>query len=110
MKNEACEIMERYKTSSAEEKKELIAIFFRSGGRKAGLSCLYKQEVSKKNECADRFWRGYVTAGMLMEKFGVPYFPTKIHQSPVPSDSTSATFIPHTDRQICVVFFISLLL
>ena len=74
-------IHEAYGLLSAENKKAMVTEFFRSGGKKAGLSCLYEQHISVHQQCEDQGWAGYITCGLLMDMWKVS---PSIHVVPYP--------------------------
>ena len=71
LSNMACLLSEKYRQLDGMGKKQLVAEFFRSGGKKQGLLASYAQIYKTSQTSSNKGWAGYVTCGMLMEMFGV---------------------------------------
>ena len=69
--NQALKVLEDYKSMTGEAKKAMITNFFKSGGRKQGLSSLFKQVVSTEAAAWDKGWAGWATPSTIMSWSGV---------------------------------------
>ena len=70
-KSEAEMVHAHYLTLTADQKRGVIAAFFKAGGKKPGLSSVYQQTLTVKNKQQDGTWAGYCTADMLFSFHGV---------------------------------------
>ena len=68
---QALQLHQHYKSLDMQEKKALICEFFKAGGKRQGLTCLFSQHVESSQVAGDLEWSGYVTAEGLMELFSV---------------------------------------
>ena len=68
---QALALHEKYRSMDANEKKSLICEFFKAGGKRQGLSCMFSQHVESSQIAGDKEWSGYVTPEGLMELFSV---------------------------------------
>ena len=66
--HQAAYINAQYHQLSATEKKNLVVEFHKSGGRRQGLSCCYKQTMVVSQKATDGTWEGYLTFDGLCSK------------------------------------------
>ena len=64
---EAENVLQDYKKATVHDKRCLIANFFRSGGRRAGLQSVYQQSVRSQEKASESDWTGYCTAGKILK-------------------------------------------
>ena len=64
-------VQDTYQGMSVDQKRALVDGFYRSGGKRQGLSSTYQQCLTMKNKCEDLSWEGYLTFGTLMTLWGV---------------------------------------
>ena len=67
VRGEAESVHAHYFSLSPTEKRTMITDFFRVGGKRPGLSCLYQHTLVVKQKMKDGHWSGYCTAGMLCD-------------------------------------------
>ena len=65
--SQACQLNSYYHTLAPTEKKALILEFHRSGGKKGGLECVFKQMMKIKEEASNTIWEGYTSFDGLCE-------------------------------------------
>ena len=65
--SQASQLSKHYNALGADEKKRLIAEFFRAGGKRAGLSSVFGQHVRCEQDHNEREWTGYATVDKMME-------------------------------------------
>ena len=99
---------------SPNDKKQMIATFYRSGGKKAGLTSIFKQHVSIIQLAAESEWSGYVTPAALLklhtvcpEKKNSTTWETPLapHTTPAPKNQTY-----HYTSYLCVSVVLLLIL
>ena len=71
VKNKAERVMCQYKQLTAPAKKQMVANFLKSGGKRQGLSSIYSQVVTHVDEAREGEWAGYVTPTALMGLYSV---------------------------------------
>ena len=64
--NQAARLLEQYREMTNEAKKAMVTGFFKSGGRKAGLSSLFKQSISSQASANEKGWAGWATPSTIM--------------------------------------------
>ena len=69
---QATNILEKYSSMDKEGKKAMVSNFYKCGAKRNGLKSLYRQSLTHKSVADQGSWEGYLTAEMVMSKFGVP--------------------------------------
>ena len=75
--NQAAIIQREYSKMSSSQKKDVIVEFFKQGGKRPGLTILYKQMVQMIQSSLDGEWQGYATISMVMDLHKVPISKTR---------------------------------
>ena len=72
VQNQAMVISQQYSKMNGQQKKDMITDFFRGGGKRPGLSIIYKQVLVMSSSVNESEWQGYATIGMLLDLHKAP--------------------------------------
>ena len=69
--SQAQRILNDYKQMTPEQKKLVVVNFFKGGGRKSGLSSVFRQVAKTESDANEKMWQGYCTPDMVLDFFKV---------------------------------------
>ena len=66
VQKKALTVLEEYRKMDQNQKRSMVSNFFKSGGKRSGLSQVYSQTISHEASAASGEWRGYITFGKML--------------------------------------------
>ena len=76
----AAQILEEYRGLDPKAKSLMVSMFFRQGGKKAGLEMLFDQKFKHSESATELGWAGYISTKGLMKLFEVHCMNQKKHE------------------------------
>ena len=66
VQKKALAVLAEYRKMDQTQKRGMVSAFFKTGGKRSGLSQVYSQSISHEASAAGGEWRGYITFGKMM--------------------------------------------